>query len=181
MADNSSGGRTGPPDGEPRARRRSRAPRGRGAVTWVTWWVLLMSLWVAVDDSLEPDELVAGALAAALAALAAALVTEQAGLRFRVRAAWLPRALSLPGQVVRDTWIVFAVLAAVIARKTPPPSGTFKELPVRYGDDSPLGLTRRVLLIGARSLAPNEFVLGIDPDRDVMVVHQLAPRPEGGR
>jgi multisubunit Na+/H+ antiporter MnhE subunit len=140
-----------------------------------------MSLWVAVDDSLEPDELVAGAIAAALAALAAELVTEQAALRFRVRAAWLPRALRLPGQVVRETWTVFAVLAAVIARKTPPPAGVFKELPVRYGDDSPLGVTRRVLLIGARSLAPNEFVLGIDPDSDVMVVHQLAAQQEGGR
>jgi multisubunit Na+/H+ antiporter MnhE subunit len=185
MPDNSSGGRSGPPDGEPRPRRRSQAPqapRGRRLATWVTWWVLLMSLWVAVDDSLEPDELVAGAIAAALAALAAEVVTEQAALRFRVRAAWLPRALRLPGQVVRDTWIVFAVLAAVLLRRMPPPAGTFKELPVRYGDDSPLEVTRRVLLIGARSLAPNEFVLGIDPDHDVMVVHQLAgPALEGGR
>ena len=51
----------------------------------------------------------------------------------------------------------------------------FIELPVRYGDDTPLGVTRRVLLIGATSLAPNTFVLGIDPERDVMVVHQLVP------
>jgi hypothetical protein len=30
-----------------------------------------------------------------------------------------------------------------------------------------------VLLIGGRSVAPNTFVLGIDRERDVMVVHQL--------
>ena len=30
-----------------------------------------------------------------------------------------------------------------------------------------------MLLIGGRSLAPNTFVLGIDPERDVMVVHEL--------
>ena len=30
-----------------------------------------------------------------------------------------------------------------------------------------------MLLVGGRSLAPNTFVLGIDEDRDVMVVHQL--------
>ena len=30
-----------------------------------------------------------------------------------------------------------------------------------------------MLLVGASSLAPNTFVLGLDEDRDVMVVHRL--------
>jgi hypothetical protein len=30
-----------------------------------------------------------------------------------------------------------------------------------------------VLLVGGRSVAPNTFVLGIDRERSVMVVHQL--------
>jgi multisubunit Na+/H+ antiporter MnhE subunit len=178
MAENSGGGRTAPPEGEPRAHRGSRRPKGRRLATWTAWWVLLMSLWVALDDSLASDELLAGAAAAALAALAAELVSDQAGLRLRVRAAWLPRALGLPGQVVRDTWVVFVLLARTVFGKTPPPAGTYRELRVRYGDGTPLGVTRRVLLIGARSLAPNEFVLGIDPERDVMVVHQLAPQQQ---
>jgi multisubunit Na+/H+ antiporter MnhE subunit len=33
-----------------------------------------------------------------------------------------------------------------------------------------------MLLVGANSLAPNTIVLGIDRDRDVMVVHQLVAR-----
>jgi multisubunit Na+/H+ antiporter MnhE subunit len=179
MADNSSGGpQHGPPGplgGEPRLRRPpgTAAPaRGLRVATWLVWWALLMALWVAVDDSLAPDELVAGAAAAALAALAAELVGWQAALRFRVRAAWLARAVVLPGQVARDTALVFAALArAVITGNAPP--GAFRELPVRYGDDTPLGETRRLLLTGAHSLAPNEFVLGLDQGRDVMVVHQL--------
>jgi hypothetical protein len=36
-----------------------------------------------------------------------------------------------------------------------------------------------VLLIGARSLAPNEFALGIDAETDTMVLHQLV-RKHGG-
>jgi multisubunit Na+/H+ antiporter MnhE subunit len=67
-------------------------PNGRkpgAAITWLTWWILLMSLWVAVDDSFAPDELLAGAGAAALAALAAAVVSRQARIRYRIRAAWL--------------------------------------------------------------------------------------------
>jgi len=55
--------------------------------TWLAWWVPMMGLWVAVDDSVQFDELLAGAAAApALAALAGELVTHQAGVRLRLRA-----------------------------------------------------------------------------------------------
>ena len=149
-------------------------PRHRAA-TWLAWWVLLMSLWVAVDDSLQFDELLAGAGAAALAALAAEIASHQAGTRFEVRLRWLVTALRLPGEVAHDTLTVFAALARTLATGKPP-HGAFRELPVRYGDDTPLGVTRRVLLTGAYSLAPNTFVLGIDEERDAMVVHQLVVR-----
>ena len=166
----------GPLAGEPRRRPQLAAgpvSAGHRVAVWVAWWVVLMSLWVAADDSLAGDELLVGAAVAAAAATAAELVGHQADVRLRVRAAWLPRAAGLPGQVVRHTVLVFCALARALFTKAPPPRGRFRELPVRYGDDTPLGVTRRVLLTGARSLAPNEFVLGIDPERDVMVTHQL--------
>lgn len=144
-------------------------------VTWLTWWVLMMSFWVALDDSLRSDELLAGAGAAALAAVGAEMVGHQAQMRYRIRAAWLLSAFRLPGQVAQQTLLVFGVLARTLARREPPPRGTFTEIPVRYGDDTPLGVTRRVLLTGARSFAPNGFVLGIDEDRDIMIIHELVP------
>jgi multisubunit Na+/H+ antiporter MnhE subunit len=168
---------TGPLAGEPRRRRPAGRPasatRYRRVAAWLAWWVLLMSLWVAVDDSFQSDELLVGAGLAAVAALAAEAVCNQAELRLRIRAAWLTGVLGLPGQVVQQTFMVFAALAAGLFTKAPLPRGRFRELPVQYGDDTPLGVTRRVLLTGARSLAPNEFVLGIDPERDVMITHQL--------
>jgi hypothetical protein len=51
--------------------------------------------------------------------------------------------------------------------------------PVRYGGQSPQDVTRRVLLVGGRSVAPNTFVLGLDRNREVMIVHQLVTRPGG--
>jgi hypothetical protein len=167
---------TGPLAGEPRERRPPGAaprPRRHRVATWLTWWVLLMALWVAVDDSLESDELLVGAGVAAAAALLAELVSDQADVRLRVKAAWLPRALRLPGQVVQQTFLVFAALARALFTKAPAPRGRFRERPVGYGDNSPLGVTRRVLLTGATSLAPNEFVLGIDAERGVTITHQL--------
>jgi multisubunit Na+/H+ antiporter MnhE subunit len=164
---------------------------------WLAWWVLMMALWVMVDDSLQFDELLAGAGAAAIAALAAEVITSQAGIGAsqrgngqpastqpastqpgnrpsRPRAAWsvAAQALRLPGEVARDTVTVFGALARTLATGRQPDSG-YAEIPVRYGDDTQAGETRRVLLTGARSLAPNTFVLGLDRERDVMVVHQL--------
>jgi multisubunit Na+/H+ antiporter MnhE subunit len=158
------------PEDKPSARKPA------AVTTWLTWWVLLMSLWVAVDDSVAPDELLAGAGAAALAAMAATVTSRQAGTRYRIRVAWLPWALALPGQVASDTLAVFAVLARTVFTKVPPPRGAYREIPVRYGDDTPLGVTRRVLLTGARSLTPNAFVVDLDPERDVMLVHELVVR-----
>jgi multisubunit Na+/H+ antiporter MnhE subunit len=148
----------------------------RRVVTWLTWWALMMSFWVAIDDSIRSDELLAGAGAAALAAVAADLVGHQAQTRYKIRAAWLLKAFWLPGQVAQETLVVFGALARTLVLRKPSPHGTFTELPVRYGDDTPLGVTRRVLLTGAHSLAPNAFVLGIDAERDVMVVHELVTR-----
>jgi multisubunit Na+/H+ antiporter MnhE subunit len=168
-------GLSGPPAGQ--RRRQHEAPVARRAGAWLVWWVLLMSLWVIVDDSIALDELLAGAGAAALAAFLAELVTHQAATRFRMRAEWVVPALSLPGEVVRDTVIVFAALWRRVVRGEQPSSG-FREIPARFGGTSDEDVTRRVLLIGGRSVAPNTFVLGIDPERNVMVVHQLVVNTE---
>lgn len=164
-------GLSGPHAGQ-RLRRQHEVPATRRAGAWLVWWVLLMSLWVIVDDSIAVDELLAGAGAAALAAFLADLVTHQAATRFRMRAGWLVPVLSLPGQVARDTVVVFAALWRRLARGEQPPSG-FREIPARFGGTSDEDAIRRVLLVGGRSVAPNTFVLGIDRERSVMVVHQL--------
>jgi hypothetical protein len=157
--------------GEPR-QRQYEVPVARRVGTWLCWWVLLMSFWVMLDDSTLPDELLAGAGAAVLGALLAEQATYQAATRFRMRFEWLAHALSLPGQVVADTVTVFGALGRKLIRGENPPS-EFAELPTQFGDDSPHGVTRRVLLIGGRSVAPNMFTLGIDKDTNLMVVHRL--------
>jgi multisubunit Na+/H+ antiporter MnhE subunit len=167
---------TGPLAGEPRKRRRD-VPAARRVSSWLVWWVLMMSFWVMLDDSISTDELLAGAGAAALAALFAELVSYQAGARFRMRIQWLVPALRLPGQVVRDMVTVYAALWRRLVRGQQPPSA-FLEIPVRFGDDSPEGITRRTLLIGGTSVAPNTFALGIDRDSGVMVVHRLVAKED---
>lgn len=153
-------------------RRRRRVPVARRVGAWLVWWVLLMSFWVILDNSIASDELLAGAGAAALGAFLAELAFYQAATRFRMRIEWVVPALGLPAQVVRDTAIVFAALWRRLARGEEPASG-FRAVPARFGSDTAEGETRRVLLIGGRSVAPNSIAAGIDPDRDVMIIHQL--------
>jgi multisubunit Na+/H+ antiporter MnhE subunit len=149
-----------------------KTPLAGRAGAWLAWWVLLMSFWVILDDSIATDELLAGAGAAALAAFAAELVTYQAAARVRIRARWLARLIRLPGQLAGDTAIVFAALWRQLAHGEEPPSG-FRVLPVPYGDDAAEGTIRRALLVGGASIAPNTFVLGIDKATGTMVIHQL--------
>jgi multisubunit Na+/H+ antiporter MnhE subunit len=157
-------------------RRQCPAPTARRIGAWVTWWVLLMSFWVILDDSIALDELLAGAGAAAIGATLAELAGHQADSRLRLRVEWLGPALRLPAQVACDTGIIFAALWRQLARGQAPPSG-LRELPVRVGGDSDEDVTRRVLLVGGRSVAPNTFALGIDRERGTMLVHELVMRP----
>lgn len=136
------------------------------------WWVMLMGFWTWIDDSVDVDELLVGAAVALLGAILVEVALHQAGSSIRLRARWLLRAWRLPGQVGRDTAIVFAALWRTLSTGRQPPSG-FLEVGAAWGDDTPEGDTRRTLLIAGMSVAPNTIALGIDPDREVMVVHRL--------
>ena len=173
------------PDAAGRSRQARRQVVARRAGAWLAWWFFLMILWTILDDSIGRDELLAGAGAAALAALLAEAAAWQASVRFRARASWLASALSLPARVAQDTVTVTAALARRILRGEEPPS-CFVAEPVRYGPvrDGTAGgedSMRRALIIGARSLAPNSFALGIDPERGVMISHKLVPGEQEAR
>ena len=153
-------------------RQQQHIPLARRAGPWLVWWVLLMGLWVAVDDNVGLAELGAGAAVAALGALLTEVALDQAAIRIQLRVRWLAGVARLPGQVLGDTVLVFRTLWRQLVHGEQPPSG-FRAVPTRFGGHTGEGITRRVLLVGANSLAPNTFVLGLDEDRDVMVVHQL--------
>ena len=112
---------TGPLAGEPRERPRN-VPAVRRAGAWLVWWVVLMSFWVIIDDSVRTDKLLAGAVVAALAATLAELVTYQAATRFRMRLRWLVPALRLPGELARDMLIIYRALWRRLVHGDEPPA-----------------------------------------------------------
>ncbi|MHB8504939.1 MAG: hypothetical protein ACYDEN_04360 [Acidimicrobiales bacterium] len=162
--------------GSPR-RETGEVSAARRVGSWVVWWTLLMAFWVWVDDSVALPELLAGAAAAAIGATVAELVQHQSGLHFRPRIEWVAPAVGLPARLVRDLAVVLVALWRRVAHGEDPPSRV-TVLPVAYGEDTPEGMTRRLLIIGGTSFTPATFALGLDEELGGLVVHQLVARPE---
>jgi multisubunit Na+/H+ antiporter MnhE subunit len=156
---------------------RSSRARGRhpGAVrAWVTWWVLLAALWLALVDTVVWPELVTGAVAAAIAANGAVLVRGQRQLLLRPRAAWLLSAgRPLLGTVTDLRPLLGALWRRGVRRRDE--RGELVEVPYAAVADEPGPAAHRVLTQALGSLAPNTVVVGVDRERRTMLVHQLVP------
>lgn len=142
---------------------------------WVGWWLALLGLWLLLV-TVSVAEVVAGMVAAALAATAAEVVRVQGLVRFDPDPRWFLRAWKLPRSVVRDCWILGVALVHHLGGH--PVNGAFRALPFRSGGDDDRAAARRALIVPALSVSPNTYVIGIDEQADLMLVHQLVPSPK---
>lgn len=145
--------------------------RGRLA-HWFAWWIALVLLWQLFVNTFAMPEVLAGLGAAAIAATAAEIVREQGLIHFRPQLRWLVRARKLPLAVIVDCGVVMGALWRRVGRREPV-KGAFTAFPFVSGGDDAEAAARRALYVLAISLTPNTFVIGIDRENDVMLVHQL--------
>jgi hypothetical protein len=154
-------------------------PSGSGHVRrvklWIAWYVPLVVLWLAFVDTLASAEVALGLVAAAVAATAADLVRAQALVRFRLEPRWLRDLPQLPWQVLRDCWVLGAALWRHLTGR--PVRGVFRVAPFPSEDDDARSSARRALVTGILSLAGNTYVVGIEGDEGIMLIHQLIPEP----
>jgi len=150
----------------------------RRAKFWISWYIPLFGLWLLFVDSFAVEELVLGAVAAALAATAADAVRAQDLVRFRMRVRWLAGLGAVPKLVLTDSWLLAKALWRQLVR---PGSvrGLFRVLPFPVDGDSATAAARRALVTGVVSLTPNTYVVGIERDEGAVLVHQLV-RGQGG-
>ncbi|MEA2506278.1 MAG: Na+/H+ ion antiporter subunit [Actinomycetota bacterium] len=142
---------------------------------WAVWWVALLCLWLLLV-TVSVAELIAGVVAAAIAATAAEVVRAQGLVRFDPDPRWLLRVWKIPRSVVRDCWLLTVVLVRYL-RGRPVPSG-FRAIPFDSGGDDARASARRALVVLAISVSPNTYVVGIDEDADLMLVHRFMPPPK---
>lgn len=144
----------------------------------LAWAAGSMALWVLLTSTFRGSELVAGAIAAAVTAAAVAAVYGRERFGFRPRLRWLRRGLFVPFEIVVETWrLTVALVRHATGRRLV--RGAWVAIPFEHGPDGdPEAAARRALVTAGLSMTPNTVVVGIDPDRDQILAHQLLPDPE---
>ena len=147
--------------------------RAQRIAFWLGWWALAYGLWVLLVFKTEPAEFIAGALAAALAATGAELVRSRGYTPFAPDLAWSRGLLRLPMEVVVDTLRIAMLLVRHFVRGEPI-KGTLRIVKFSPGSrDDPRAQARRTVVGWLACVSPNTYVIGIDEQHHVAVVHQL--------
>jgi multisubunit Na+/H+ antiporter MnhE subunit len=146
---------------------------GFAALAWSGAWLLAAALYLLLIDIIDLPELIVGAVAAAIAAFGFELAREQRIAGVATRLSWLRWAyrplLRVPSDVV-----AVSIGAARQLLRPRRKAGVFRVARFRCGPASELESGRHALAEALGSLAPNTIVIGIDFDRDAILVHQLS-------
>ena len=138
---------------------------------WVAWWIALFWFWLLLVGQWNREEVIAAALAATVAASLAELARARTGFSARIplsALADLPKAL---GMVVVDFGILGrALVVSVVRRKAVRGELFTRELTERSRAD---GTGPRAWTTIVASYSPNAFVLDIDPETRLVVLHDL--------
>ena len=154
--------------------RRHLASRRAGAVFLFAWLLILFGLWLWLVDTLSLPELLVGPVAALISAAVTLGVRNKSGARFLLRPRWLRWFAHLPLGVLRDSAVVLAALWRHLARRERVP-GVFRVVECPLTGDDPQSASRRALATALTSVTPNTYVIGIDRERGVVLIHQLVP------
>jgi hypothetical protein len=147
----------------------------RHVLPWVAWWLVLFWLWLLLAGEWNRVELVAAALAAAAAATLGEAARTLVHGGARVSAPEPVAAARIPLALVVDFAILVRALALSVVRRQVV-RGSFRTREIDAGGDDPAGRGRRAWLEYAATVSPNAYVVGIDRERGLALVHDLIPR-----
>jgi multisubunit Na+/H+ antiporter MnhE subunit len=133
-----------------------------------------MLFWLLLTSTVDPQEVVAGIAAAAVAATIMTVVQRSIRRPVRIRARWLWPAWRIPILIARDTVTLTVLLGRKLARRPTPP-GAFDEVPMKAPATRGEVVGKDLLATLGISLSPNTIVVGFDPEREVLVVHSALP------
>ena len=138
-------------------------------VAWLSWFAVLLILWLVLVGTVQDVEIIAGLFAAAIGASAAEVVRSLGLLNFRVEWRWLRQLWKPLLRVVPE----FLLLMFVLAR---PQRGELRTLDFPVGGERGVDAGRRAFAVLATSLAPNRLVVDVDPESGGALVHDLVPQ-----
>lgn len=136
--------------------------------------MLAAPFYLLLIDTRDVPELWAGLAVVVIAAAAFEAGREQGFAEASVSLIWFTRSwravARVPGDLVRLALAAFAALPPWRRR----PSGGLRAIRFSYGrDEAARDVGRRSLAEALGSLSPNTIVIGVDAERDALLVHQL--------
>jgi hypothetical protein len=134
-------------------------------------WGGLLLLYETLAASPGWPEAAAGALASLLATAAVLASGSPEHLGQMSWGWWFLLMRRLPLRVLGGT---VRVLAATVGVEVP--RGRPRSLRFEAGGADPVSASRRALVIAGASLAPNSYVIGVDPEASTLLTHQLVPK-----
>jgi multisubunit Na+/H+ antiporter MnhE subunit len=148
----------------------------KGARYWLLAFGFAYAIWLIHDDSSQGPELLAGIVVAAIAATGTEVVRRQRVAPLTIRLRYLARAWRLPWSAARDS-VTLSRLAVAQLFDRRPVRGRTVAMPFAHGGDEALENGRRALTQGLGSFSPGTIVVGVDPESDRVVAHQLGCEP----
>ena len=139
-------------------------------LAWLAIWFALFWLWLLLAGDWNRIEIIAAACGAAVAATLAEIARTRADVGPRVPLRWIGRAWSVPHQILIDFWIVTWALVRSIARRRVV-RGEFRAHPFPAHEGSGV----RVWAGWAGQFSPNAYLVEIDVERELVLVHDLVP------
>jgi hypothetical protein len=139
-------------------------------LAWLAAWLALFWLWLLLAGDWNRIEIIAAACGATVAATIAEIARTRAGVEPRIPLRWFARAWSVPHQIVIDFGIVtWALVRSLIQRRIV--RGEFRAHPFPAGE----GPGVRAWATWAAQFSPNAYVVEIDAERELVLVHDLIP------
>jgi hypothetical protein len=139
-------------------------------VAWVAWWLALFWLWMLLAGDWNHIQWIAAASAATVAATIGEIARARAGVAPGFPLHWFPRFWSVPHQVVIDFGIITLALGRSLLRREIV-RGRYRAHTFPAGE----GQAVRAWATWAGQFSPNAYVVEIDAERDLVLVHDLVP------
>jgi hypothetical protein len=130
-------------------------------------------VWLLLVPSWSWAEIVVGVFAAGGSAALRRATRVAELLHFRPRFGWLSSIGATLLGLPRD----FGKLAWALGRQwaDKPVPGRYRRIAIAPSGDDPHGRAWRALTIAGHSLLPNSYVIGVDPESNTMLLHELVP------
>ena len=143
---------------------------------WLGWWLALFWLWMLLVGEWDATEWVAAAGAAAVGATLGELARARLEVAPRLPLRALVDVPQVLAMVAVDFGIlVWALLRSLVRREVV--RGSFRSHELETGGRDARGVGLRAWTEIAATYSPNAYVVEIEPERGLVLLHDLVPHP----